>query len=87
MNKRMNTKEWYDSIGVRYDSTCKADPYLAQRMFNLLKSEVRDAMYLDVGCGTGNYTAALHKMGMNMAGLEPSDEMLIKARLKPGEIT
>ena len=76
----------YDKIGIGYDSTRRADPYLAQRMYSLLKVENKNARYLDVGCGTGNYTHGLNQMGMHFTGLEPSDEMLEKARIKNSAI-
>lgn len=75
-------KERYDKIGIGYDSTRKADKYLAQRMFYFLNSEKENGLYLDIGCGTGNYTSALNKMGLNLIGIDPSDEMLNKAKEK-----
>lgn len=71
--------EKYDRIGINYNETRKADPYLASRMFQLLEAQKGETC-LDIGAGTGNYTMALQQMGLNMIGVEPSDEMLDKAR-------
>ena len=76
------TTERYDKIGIGYDSTRKADSYLTQKMFSFLCTGQSNSQYLDVGCGTGNYTTALHQMGLNFIGIEPSDEMLRKAKAK-----
>lgn len=38
------------------------------------------AQCLDIGCGTGNYTAALQQMGLQMTGVDPSEKMLETAR-------
>ena len=75
----------YDTIGVGYDSTRKADRYLSEKMFQYIQSNT-DGLYLDVGCGTGNYTSALHRMGLKFIGIDPSDEMLNKAKEKESGI-
>ena len=80
-------EERYDTIGIGYDSTRRADPYLARKMFDFLNSGQPDANYLDIGCGTGNYTHALNEMGLSFIGIEPSEEMLSKARAKNNAIT
>ena len=49
----MGTK--YDKIGIEYNLTRKADKYLTEQLlFHLNPKE--HAQYLDIGCGTGNYT-------------------------------
>jgi SAM-dependent methyltransferase len=43
---------------------------------------------LEVGCGTGNYLAALHDhLGCSCAGIDPSAEMLATARQRTTQIT
>ena len=69
----------YDTIGKTYNSTRAADPYLAGRVHALLQP-ASAGTYLDIGCGTGNYTRALHAMGTRFIGMDPSDTMLIRAR-------
>jgi ubiquinone/menaquinone biosynthesis C-methylase UbiE len=73
--------EKYDRIGVGYNLTRQADPYLLGRMFEFL-NPVAGGKYLDIGCGTGNYTIALAAEGMNFVGIDPSQEMLEKAKLR-----
>jgi SAM-dependent methyltransferase len=75
----------YDKIGVGYNTTRKADPYLLGRMYDLLQPQPEQP-YLDLGCGTGNYTIALHGMGLDIIGLDPSIEMLDKAQARAPEI-
>ncbi len=82
-----SNKARYDKIGIGYDSTRKADKYLAQRMYYFINSEREDSLYLDIGCGTGNYTSTLNKKGLNFIGIDPSDEMLNKAKRKNTSVT
>jgi len=69
----------YNKIGVGYDNTRTADPYLASRLIEHLELR-REGIYLDVGCGTGNYTEVLWKEGISIIGIDPSETMLEKAR-------
>ena len=41
-----------------------------------------DKLYLDIGCGTGNYTCVLADKGLNFIGVEPSEKMLNEAKSK-----
>lgn len=69
----------YDTIGSGYNSTRKADPYLTERLLYHLQPQ-KEKRYLDIGCGTGNYTAALADLGYDLVGVEPSERMLHEAR-------
>lgn len=71
----------YDKIGIGYNTTRKADKYLTERFLALLNPK-RDALYLDIGCGTGNYTNEFQKQGFSFIGIDPSKEMLDKAKAK-----
>ena len=71
----------YDRIGKSYDSSRCADPYLTARLLELIQPEAH-GKYLDIGCGTGNYTAALQNKGLDIVGVEPSGLMLETARLR-----
>ncbi len=69
----------YDKIGTGYDKTRKADPYIAERMYHLLEA-TNLGHYLDLGCGTGNYTSYLQNKGIHFTGIDPSKTMLARAR-------
>jgi SAM-dependent methyltransferase len=75
----------YDAIGRTYDTTRRADPSLTRCLTRHLNF-ARGARYLDIGCGTGNYTVALQQMGARMHGLELTSTMLAKARLKSDRV-
>ncbi len=75
----------YDQIGINYNQTRKADPYIASKLYGFLQPTL-EGKYLDIGCGTGNYTSALHQMGLDFTGVDPSLEMLSKAKASAGNI-
>lgn len=75
----------YDAIGINYSTTRKADGYLTERLLKLL-SPHPTGLYLDIGCGTGNYTVQLQKKGYRFVAIDPSVEMLKKAKLKSQEV-
>ncbi len=79
----MSTK--YDSIGVRYDASRRADPYLLHRILALL-APISGGAYLDAACGSGNYTVALSESGVNMTGLDVSSTMIDSARQKSSAV-
>jgi ubiquinone/menaquinone biosynthesis C-methylase UbiE len=69
----------YDQIGKGYNSTRQADPYIADRLCDLLQPH-EGGIYLEIGCGTGNYLAALSAKGYSFYGVDPSETMLETAR-------
>jgi ubiquinone/menaquinone biosynthesis C-methylase UbiE len=71
----------YDKIGTGYNSTRQADPYLTERLYYQLQPKT-DRLYLDIGCGTGNYTCTLADKGLNFIGVEPSEKMLSEAKIR-----
>lgn len=75
----------YDRIGQGYDATRRADPEIAQRLIRLLEPQP-GGRYLDVACGTGNYTAALAAAGLPMVGLDQSARMIAEARGKRDDV-
>ncbi len=75
----INHESLYNLIGEDYNTTRKADPYISQRLLTLLGPE-HDGTYIDIGCGTGNYTIALAELGFEFTGLDPSEAMLTIAR-------
>lgn len=71
----------YNSIGTGYNNKRTADPYLAERLYENVVSTAKGP-YLDIGCGTGNYTITLQNKGLNMWGIDPSSKMLETAMAK-----
>lgn len=76
----------YDKIGKGYNTTRRADPYITERLFHLL-NPVSDGLYIDIGCGTGNYLDALSQKGLQFYGIEPSAIMLNEAKQKNNQTT
>jgi len=74
-------REKYDRIGLGYNRTRKADPWLTERLWQHLSPGV-EGIYLDIGCGTGNYTGALQEKGARLVGVDPSAKMLETARAR-----
>ncbi|MBL4594124.1 MAG: class I SAM-dependent methyltransferase [Flavobacteriales bacterium] len=75
----------YDKIGIDYNLTRKADRYLTEQLLGHLNAKENE-LYLDIGCGTGNYTNELQKKGFQFIGIDPSIEMLEKAKFKNQQI-
>jgi len=75
----------YNKIGTGYNSTRHADPYLTERLLYHLQPQ-NNRLYLDIGCGTGNYTCALADKGLNFIGVEPSEKMLSEAKARNQQI-
>jgi ubiquinone/menaquinone biosynthesis C-methylase UbiE len=75
----------YDHIGTRYDTTRQADPEIIHRLYEILSPQEQQR-FLDIGCGSGNYTIALAKKGMSITGLDVSEAMLSQARAKQSAV-
>jgi ubiquinone/menaquinone biosynthesis C-methylase UbiE len=71
----------YDKIGVGYDATRRADPFILSRLLHHL-APIKGRRYLDIGCGTANYTAAIAAAEVQIAGIDFSRTMLARAREK-----
>ena len=70
----------YDQLAAEYARHRQINPAVVRA---LVQRGVADpaARVLDVGCGTGNYARALSSLaGWRMSGLEPSAQMLERAR-------
>lgn len=72
---------FYDAIGKGYDATRRADPYIVSRLLYHLKPKI-GSRYLYLACGSGNYTLALKRAGLNIAGIDVSERMLLIATRK-----
>lgn len=74
--KAKDYDDWYTTkFGAFID---KVETDLAFRLF----TPKRGMKVLDVGCGTGNFSIKLAKMGCKVVGIDVSEEMLKKAREK-----
>ena len=69
----------YDSIGATYGATRRADPGISEALAEYVGAG-RAASFLDVACGTGNYTCALAALGGHWHGIDISSEMLEQAQ-------
>ena len=58
----------YDRIGGGYDVTRRADPIIAGRLAHHLALG-SSGNYLDIACGTGNYTSTLAAVGGTWTGV------------------
>jgi ubiquinone/menaquinone biosynthesis C-methylase UbiE len=75
----------YNTIGEGYDRTRHADPLIVSRLQQLLRLS-NDGLYLDVACGTGNYSIALAAFGGCWVGIDSSDRMVKAARRKSAKV-
>lgn len=71
----------YHRIGANYDATRRADPYIVQQITRHLSVEP-GGRYLDVACGTGNYSGALAGQGGVWVGMDVTPSMIGRAREK-----
>lgn len=75
----------YDRIGRTYDVARRADPEIVERLVRLI-GLTPGAAYLDLACGSGNYTVALASRGATMYGLDQSLTMLAAAQRKTSRV-
>lgn len=78
-------KPIYDHIGIGYDTSRKADPEVTRRLQNHLQI-FDNSPVVDLACGTGNYTLALHSSGINICGTDISLQMIETAKRKANKI-
>jgi len=71
----------YNKIGAGYDRQRHADPGIAEILARGLRAP-RSGPYLDLACGSGNYTIVLAQKGYALTGLDVSSRMLAAARDK-----
>ncbi|MBL0105477.1 MAG: class I SAM-dependent methyltransferase [Bacteroidetes bacterium] len=71
-------KTIYNTIGQGYNTTRRADPYISERILFNLKAN-KGNTYLDLGCGTGNYSKRFNELGYRFFGVDPSQIMLDEA--------
>ncbi|MDA1101899.1 MAG: class I SAM-dependent methyltransferase [Proteobacteria bacterium] len=71
----------YNTIGAGYDRYRSADPGITETLARTL-GRPKVGSYLDLACGSGNYTIALARKGYTLTGLDISRRMLTAARQK-----
>ena len=74
----------YNNIGAGYDCHRRADPGIAETLAQAFRAP-GGGPYLDLACGSGNYTIALARKGYALTGLDVSSRMLASARDKSKE--
>jgi ubiquinone/menaquinone biosynthesis C-methylase UbiE len=75
----------YDLIGSTYARSRRADPAIAQTLAREV-SLTPSGAYLDLACGTGNYTVALSGLAGAWSAIDVSEVMLAQARQKSSSI-
>jgi ubiquinone/menaquinone biosynthesis C-methylase UbiE len=75
----------YDFIGSTYARSRRADPVIAQALSKEL-GLTSSGTYLDLACGTGNYTVALSALGGAWSAIDVSEVMLAQARSRSSSI-
>lgn len=81
----MTLNNIFDQIGKGYNNTRQADPFICETLYKFLEPQP-GKLYLDLGCGTGNYTVCLADKGCAFWGIDPSELMLQQAKLKTDKI-
>ncbi len=71
----------YDKASRIYDVSREADSETIQKLLRLLQVDC-DSVLLDMGCGTGNYTAPLQQTAKSVMGIDVSIGMIEQARDK-----
>ncbi len=75
----------YDNVSRIYDVSRAANTETRGKLVSLLRVD-SGSMLLDVGCGTGNYTAALEQIARSVIGIDISIGMISQARAKFPEL-
>ena len=79
-------QQLYDSIGRTYTRSRHADPEIVKTLSQTLDLQSSRA-YLDLACGTGNYTVALSGLGGKWSAIDVSTVMLTQAREKDNAVS
>lgn len=74
-----------DPFGLGLEGGRRPDARIAERLLAHLDPQP-GGRYLDLGCGTGDYTILLAAAGLSMAGVDPSEAALDVARRRAPDI-
>ena len=77
---RVDPREGYAAWAASYDERANRTIALEEPAVRGLLAGVSAGRALDVGCGTGRHTAWLAAAGHDVVGIDPSAEMLARAR-------
>jgi ubiquinone/menaquinone biosynthesis C-methylase UbiE len=80
--KRVDVIEGYNQWASTYDRDPNPLIALEERVTLGLVGDVRGKRVLDLGCGTGRYCVLLAKRGAEVIGIDPSPDMLERAKQK-----
>jgi SAM-dependent methyltransferase len=75
----------YDAVSRVYDVSRAAKIEMVAKLVRLLHVDKNSAL-LDLGCGTGNYTAAMQQKAKSVFGIDLSKGMIEQAKAKFPEI-
>lgn len=78
--KELNVVEGYDKWASTYDYEPNPLITLEEKVTLDMIGNVQGQHVLDLGCGTGRYCALFAKSGAKVVGVDPSQEMLKRAR-------
>jgi ubiquinone/menaquinone biosynthesis C-methylase UbiE len=76
----------YDVIGKTYSRSRQADSGIVKTLSQTL-GLLPSGVYLDLACGTGNYTVALSGLGGKWSAIDVSTVMLMQAREKDNSVS
>lgn len=81
MSKRASILRFYEDLATDYDSRFKNPRlnYMRSVEKKILLESLKPGRILDIGCGTGEQSLFLAKMGYQVVGMDISKEMLLKA--------
>ncbi len=76
----------YDKVSRIYDTSRVANTETTEKLIKRLHIS-GDSLILDMGCGTGNYTAAIQQVAASVIGIDASTGMLKRARAKFSDLS
>ena len=82
--REVPTREGYDQWAGHYDADANPLVILEEPLVAAAMGEVRGLRIADIGGGTGRHALRLAGAGADVTGVDFSEEMLAKARAKPG---